>query len=209
MNIVNTEEQNKQQCELQEYRKKQNLLFNLKKKYSVLLELNKNKRYEWILTNFAKKRILFSVCNMSNEEIKEIPSIYRYRCYLYEPNQVELFNLNCLFESQMEIIKNENDRELKEILLETLIETRKKQMNELLKAPQTQKIPIMLDLRIYGNDPTLPIIFEEKIYELDELTKVNIKLTYDKVNESTHTGQRFRQMINHSKILRNSYNKIK
>lgn len=194
---------------LEEYRKRQDFLFKLKRKYSTLLELDKNKRNEWILTNFVKKHFLIPTYNLTTEEIKLIPSIYRYRCYLYEFNENEMLELDTMCEDQMNLIRNEFDREIKTVLLESLLEERKKKIDQLRKSTNTQKIPIMLDLRIYGNDPTLPICFEDKVFELDDITKDKIKIAYSKVDERTHQGQKFIQMLNHSKILRNSYNNIK
>ena len=202
-----TDQKNNQDIALAQYRKKQEFLHKLKRKYSSLLEFDKKKRYEWILTNFAKKKILFQVCNISNDEIKEIPSIYRYRCYLYEIDEEELLNLNMIFDSHMEAIKYENDKEIKKILLESLTETRKMQMVQLLHSEKTQRIPVMLDLRTYGNEPTMPIIFGDKVFELDEITREKIKASFDRVNMSSHKGQRFGQMLNHSKVLRDSYQK--
>lgn len=196
-----------QDVELMQYRKKQELLYNLKRKYSLLLELNKSKRQEWILTNIVKKRILFEIWNLTNEEINEIPSIYRYRCYLYEPNDDELLNFNLMFDQHIDAINNETDSQIKKILLESFTDTKNLEFIQLIKSNRTQKIPIMLDLRIYGKEPTLPVVFGDKIFYLDDITKKHIKSSYEKINPLSIIGERFSQMIQHSKIIRDSYQK--
>lgn len=191
--------------ELVSYRKKQEFLFNLRKKYSNLLELDKNKRTEWRLTNFAKRRIVFQVLNLGDDEIKNINPLYRYRCYLYEPDDIELTNINLIYDEYMESIKHETDEGIKKIMIESLAETRKVQMSSLLRSKKTLKIPVMLDLLVYGKDPDIPIIFGDKIYQLDEITKEHIKQSFERVNPMSIRGERFIQMLNHSKVLRDSY----
>ena len=196
-----------QNLELLQLRKKQAFIFNLKRKYSKLLEFDKTTRTEWRLTNFAKKKVLFTVCNLSDSEIKEIDGLFRYRCYLCELDDTEVATLNSIFEAHMEAIKYEKDDAIRSVLLDSLMETRKQQMRELLQSSTTLKFPVMLDLRIYGPDPSIPVMFNDKLYELDEITKENIKASFERINPATLKGERFKQMLNHSKILRDSYDK--
>lgn len=192
-----------------EYKQKQALKHYLIKKYSKLLEFNKEVRDSWRLTNFIKKKVLFNVFNLTENEINSIPPIFRFRCYITELNESdvnEINEINEAFEIQMEAIKFENDSEIKQILLSSLMEEKSKQLCEIRKSNKSIKIPIMLDLSVYGPNPDIPVYFGDKLYELDETTKINITRSYSLTNPSTITGQRFTQMLNESKILRDSYN---
>jgi hypothetical protein len=194
-----------QDLALQQYRKKQEFLFNLKKKYSKLLEFNKKERNNWRLSNAFRRKLLFSVFNISDEEIKTIPGMYRYRCYLYDVDETELLLLNSAFDAHSESIRYEQDLSVRSVLLESLVETRKLQLTELFNSDKTMKIPVLLDLRIYGMDPDTPIFFGDKVYNLDEITKSKIKKSHEKINSVTIKGERFIQLMNHGKILRDSY----
>jgi hypothetical protein len=187
------------------YRQKQAFRHYLSTKYSKLLEFNKKTRSEWILTNFARKKILFNVCNMSESEINEIEGIYRFRCYIIEFDEIELFELNEFFNTQMESIHFEPDEEIKNILLKSLMDERIVQMHNLGKSKKSLRIPIMLDLRLYGQNPDIPFYFGDKVYELDGFTKANIARSFGLVNPTSVTGERYKQMLNESKIIRDSY----
>lgn len=191
--------------ELSMYRQKQAFKHHLIAKYGKLLELNKEVRNAWRLTNFAKKKILFHPCNITDSEIKEIEGIYRFRCHVIEIDDVELAEFNQIFEVQFETIVFEENEELNNMLLKSLIDEKEKQFYNLGKSKKAIKIPVLLDLRIYGPNPDIPVFVGNKMYQLDYVTKANIVNSYERVNPTSNTGDRYRQMLTESKILRDSY----
>lgn len=194
-----------QKNEIELIRQKKARQYYLQQKYGKLLEFDKEKRSLWRIINFLKKKVFISVCNLTDEEIKEINGVYRYRCFLNEFDEADLLSLNEVFDIQMESIKFEPDESIRKIMLDTLIEERRVQMNDLIKSSKTMRYPVMLDLRIYGPNPDMGVTFSDRIFELDDTTKLHIRNTYERINPSSIVGERFIQMLNHSRILRNSY----
>lgn len=188
-----------------EYKQKQAFKYMLKQKYGHLLELNDYVRKQWILTNFAKKYVLFDVCNLTQEEIDKIPPIYRYRCYVYEFDQEQMNNIDNEFMENSKLIQLEPDSQIRRIMLESLIEQKTYQINSILKSNNIVKIPVMLNLELYGDIPKAPIFFNNNVYYLDAKTQEHVTNTFQLVNLSTRSGERYMQMLNESKIMRDSY----
>lgn len=198
-------EPNKQLNDIAYYRQLNAFKFYLKTKYSKLLEFNKQTRDEWRLTNFVKKYVLFNVCNFSESEINEISGIYRFRCHVYEYDEIELSEINQSYEIQKDAIDTETDQQLKQILQLSLEDEKTKQIKNLSKSKKTIKLPVMIDLRVYGPNPDIPICIGDKIFYFDDKTKTNIERSFNLINPNSLSGDRFCQMLNVSKILRDHY----
>lgn len=189
---------------MNEYIQKQQFLYYLRTKYSKLIELNKEKRTIYRIQNIIKRKILFDTCNLSCNEIKEIPPIFRYRTYVHELGDV-MNIINEIFDIQEELINDETDMDVKRALLVSLVQEKNKQIDELQKSAKTIKIPVMLDLRIHAVNYNLPIVMENNLYYLDQTTKDNIEKSYSKINPNTLAQERFVQMLEYSKALRDEY----
>lgn len=187
------------------YRQKQAFKHHLLTKYKKLLEFNKQTRDEWRLTNFAKKKILFDVCNLTQQEINQIEGKYRFRCYIIDYDDVELFEILEFFEIQKEAINLEEDNDLKNIMLESLQEEKNNQVHKLSKSKKSIRLPVMIDLRVYGLNPEMPICVNNKLYYFDDKIKQNITRSFNLVNTETFSGENFEKMLKVSKILRDSY----
>jgi len=198
---------------LQEYRdiqKRKNdeeiKLEKIKLKYKDMLELDKTKRSAHQLTRFIRRKLLFHPINLSDDEIMQIPGIYRFRCYVYCND--ELDTLNELHEIQKQIIENEHDLSMKNIMKISLEGEYLKKYNTIIKSPLTIKYPIMLDLRIYGEATDMPIQVLDKIIFLDTMTKERIKNKYLLINPNTIMGERFNQLIEWSKEVSKSFTNL-
>lgn len=194
-----------------DYRKNQDILYNFSKKYSKLIELDLYKRSASRLVNFVKKYMLFNPLNISPEDIAEIPGIYRFRCYMYGGNEIDL--INEMFNTRTHLLNEETDYEMREILNESLIIERDKQFKNAIKNNYIHGMPIMLDLR-YGksyinNYGIAEILFDDQYYYLEKSVTNRMINQSDKVNLSSIRGERFGQMINHSKALAITYAKNK
>lgn len=197
---------------LQKYREEQKFLFNFKQKYSKLIEIDDTKRRQWNLIHFMKKRLLFDVINKTSEEISEIDGIFRFRCYIFRPieefrSEYEIETIS--FQNSLDIIKLESDSSLQNTMKQSLNDERRKSLKIMIIHGLIIKYPIMLDLRLYGLDPNMPIMYDDEIYHLDDDTQDRLRREYEKVNPSTLAGEKFFQIIKHSKALCAYYNKSK
>lgn len=182
--------------DLKMYRK----MMHIKYKYSTLLELDNNKRRKYKLLHFFKKHYLITPLNMSYEEYKYIPSIYRYRCYIYDSE--ELSNIKYMHELLVQEYSNYEEQTSDALIDIANIEYSEKYNISKLTA---NKIPIMIDLRIYGETPTLEINFNDTTYYLDSNTQQHIIKLYEKIKPDSISAERFEQMIEWSKALCNMY----
>jgi len=195
--------------QLNKYRKEQQILYNFRTKYSKLIELNNEKRKSWNFTNFFRKRLFYDTVNKIDDEID---GIFRFRCYAYELDDEMYMSLKSLldiFNDQMHIISIENDSELKSILSSSLEIEKEHQINSLISTSKLIKVPVIFDMRLYESCSDKPINIDGKMYYLDINTQKKLKMEYNKVNIVNLSGEKFIQMIKHSKALCKYYEKIK
>ena len=187
---------------LSDYRNKHRILHAFRTKYKNTFEYNQIQRNAYVIQNFIKRHILFSVDNMSNEEILKINGIDRFRCIVYHiPDHFlsDFLEIMDNYEHNKITCMAETDTCIKHLLLSTLNEDKKKYIDELIKTGQIKKIYIMLNLKIHTFG-TIITINDKNCYisfETQELIKTNC----NKINLETITGEKFIQMLNHSKIL--------
>lgn len=189
---------------MEEYRKKKALEYKLYSKYSKLLELNPKKRSVYVIQNFIKKKILFDPINVTKEDISFIPALYRYRTFVGQYDQETLNIINLTYDQYEEEAKSEiTELELLTIRLIELKDERKNMINNVKQT--TIKLPILLDLRLYGQDVTQPIVIDDNVYYLDETQQKQILNTYKKISDETTDGKRFQQTLKWSKALSDLY----
>lgn len=183
---------------LEEYRR----IMRRKEKCKKWMEMNKVKRSNSQLVNFAKKYVLFTPVNQTIEDIKRISPIYRFRCYLYDCNELDLINEIMEIEIQEAMFIED---EIEKVSRISFLENEKQNQLEMARKNCGLKVPIMLNLDIYGRDPTLPIIINGKYHTLDIKTQQQLVSQYNKVRPNTDRSIKFRDMISKSKRVSKDY----
>jgi hypothetical protein len=199
-----------------EYRAKHKLLFEkknrqeyLKNKYAQLIELDPIRCAVGRIVKFVKKYLLIAPINIDSAKISEISGIFRFRCYVYDID-CELSSIQETFSSQIEAISCcDEDYDVKQIMKESLAIDKNILMQQLLESNSMIKYPVMLDLQIYGIDPNAYVFFNDNKYIIDDFTRIKMINIYNRVNPYTLTGEKFIQMLNHSKALCLSFIKSK
>lgn len=194
---------------INEYRYKQSFLHKMRLKYSNMIELDRIKRSVGRIVHFCKKNVLYEPCNISDDEVKKIPGIFRFRCYVYDIEE-ESKLLNEIFLTQAAIINTEQNEEIKQVLLNSLTSEINKQKECLRNSKTSLKYPIMLDLRDYMSETNdllleINIFFDDKLFMLDKETVKRLHCECDKVNKKNLKYERYVQMLNHSKALSKTY----
>lgn len=198
--------------DLELYRKKKHMEYckmqkekQLKEKYASLIDLNKPRCAATRIVRFAKRHFFVEPLNLDSTEIKFIPPIYRFRCSVYIGDEMK--EIDSIYNARLAALESEEDEIMKSIMKESAeIEWK----NDILLAKQNMnKINIMLDLRIYGMDPNIPVYLGEDIIELDIDTKNKIKKSYYKVIPDSPSLERFEQLVDWSKCLSQVYAQIK
>lgn len=146
------------------------------------------------LINFARKFILVTPQNRTLDEIKKIPTLYRFRCNIYDAPELDFINATMDIEKQNAVNLlplSEHEEALKSI------EDERNEfiVNFIENFDIAKKIPIMINLEIYGPDPTIPIIHNKKEYVLDKKTQCAVVKAFNKINRNTQTGQLFRKFL--------------
>lgn len=108
---------------------------------------------------------------------------------------------------QLQEIENNPDKDIIHALKQSIESERDTQITKLKK--NITKIPVMLDLRIYGKYPDTPIFLDKQMLSVDKNTKDLIKKLYNKVRPGSNSLERFQQMLEWSKVLSDIYNKSK
>lgn len=195
--------------QLSNYRKKHELMYNLRQKYSDLLEFDKIKRSASRICNFAKKKILYTPYNSSKNEIGNIPGIYRFRCYIYDIDEFNEINKHKSIKYDA-LKKEKHTKEETDMIKKTIKNYVYMRQKELLDSDMEYiKYPILLDLRefTYIQDDILSdvtVYFCDKLYTLDEMTLERMREQCDKINNPLRK-EKFLQIINHSKALCKTY----
>ncbi len=195
--------------QLSKYRKEQQFLYNFKQKYSKLIELNDDKRKKWNFTNFFRKRLFYDTINKIDVDVD---GIFRFRCYAYETTDDFCSKFRTILEiynDQMHSVNLEDDSEIKSILKSTLESEKDHQINLLITTLNLVHQPVIFDMRLYESCSDKPINIDGKIYYLGTGEQNRLKNSFNKVNMTTLSGEKFVQMIKHSRALCKYYEKIK
>jgi len=166
---------------------------------STLLELDPMKRTIYRIIGFIKRHYLMQPINILPEQVSEIPPEYRFRCWLYDSD--EIFAINQFFDSLV-AEQSGDDKYLADVIKLSLEDEKKKQI-ECFKT-EDSRVPVMVDLRIYGENPNTPVMFNDKMRILDDDTQKYIVKSWNKVKDGLQV-ERFRQMLAWSKTLAKFY----
>lgn len=172
-------------------------LKQIENKYKDLLVLNKKDRSAYRICNFVKRYVHREPINMEQVQIQEIPGIFRYRVNVANnSDENNLPGTFCAIDSL--IIAEDDDPILKQILRESLMDFQR------TTAPK-ENLWILLDLRIYGPNPYLPVhVFDNEIFlTVPQINK--ILSIWASIDPGTTDGLRFQQYINYTKALAKSY----
>jgi hypothetical protein len=190
-------------------------------KYKSVLPILKLQRY-------LKHHRFLIPKNLSSNEIKLIPGIYRLRLQLSDnnlkfPSTQPLHSIpqahtdypfisdfdRAILESNKDVEQsfdiqlsqaiqdslnyNNNDEDLDEYLLNQALIESMKQTNNNNGLHNT--FTVLLDLRIYGNEPTKPIIVDNKQYFLNNDQIQLVKTTWNKINHVSDASIKFYQTL--------------
>jgi len=112
----------------------------------------------------------------------------------------EIYNIEC------QSLDDCSDEYMKNMILD-IQNTDKK--NKIIDAKKKfEMYPIVIDLRIHGQNTMMPIMFRSKEYIICDTTQEKIKKAFNKVCSNTVTSERFYQMLQWSKVLSKNYNRI-
>uniref|UniRef100_A0A6C0EBF8 Uncharacterized protein n=1 Tax=viral metagenome TaxID=1070528 RepID=A0A6C0EBF8_9ZZZZ len=170
-------------------------------KYKNLIILEEEKRSAYRIQSFFKKHITYEVMNLTPEEIEDIKGVNRYRMRI---PMVNLEEINELY-SHMENEARETYSDLDIVNVELFKIRQEKETNLSSMLLTAEKIPVLVDLSIYGVNPYIPICFEDKTITLTDQDMMKIKGVYEKTNPETLTGKKFIEMIEWSKAIRDAY----
>lgn len=171
----------------------------IKFKYSKLLELDPIKRANYRIIGFIKRHYLIQPSNILPEQVSEIPPEYRFRCWLYDSDEISLINQ---FFDSLVAEQSRDDKYLADVIKLSLEDEKNKQI-ECIKIGAL-KVPIMIDLRIYGENPNMPIMFNDNMRILDDDTQKYLVKSWNKVKDGLQV-ERFKQMLAWSKTLARFY----
>lgn len=190
----------------QKYHKHKRLKY-IKNKYSDAIEFDKTKRVNSRIVRFCKKHFFPVPLNMSNTEIEQIPSIFRFRFYLYSGRlKEEIMLINEIYNIECQSLDDCDDEYMKNTILNIQIEDKK---NKIIDAKKKfEMYPVIIDLRIHGQHSEIPIIFNTKEYIIRDDVQDKIKKAYNKICSNTTISERFYQMLQWSKVLSKNYNRI-
>lgn len=178
-------------------------LLEIGKKYADLIRwlfLKKEQKAPYIITIFIRRKILVTPINEVDDSI---PGLFRLRCHVYDQALVAMINENHLLRTLE--IENESNTDVRNIMMQTYIQDTTK----FLKENSQISYLVVIDLRIYGLDPDIPIMIENDLFQMDSFTKQKIVDSYNRINPVTISGERYQQMINWSKALCQAYNQLK
>lgn len=204
------EQQRQQSVQLAEEKLKQFF-----QKYGWLFDKKQVAGYK--LTRFVKKNLLPDVCNLSNEQLSEIPGIYRMRIKMNSSNlkkpeqkkkEQSYDNIIQYDSDNYDNVLNFSNLGAEEIELEIAIRESLQNItfdNEedifLQQIIQDSMINendyfwICIDLRMYGPDPSQPIFVGDILYyfDFDQMNKIRQK--WNIVNPESVAGIRKHQDI--------------
>jgi hypothetical protein len=157
-----------------EYEKKIRLE-EIKEKYSKLLITNKYVLSTTKIQRYLRKHFFHEPINIAQDDINEIPGLFRYRCNI---SQLNIFDF-----------LDEKDDDLINSLMQSL------------NINQQNDFWIMIDLRIYGENINFPIEIDGTSYYLSHQQKQKISYIWNKINPNIRSGIVYQQNINYQKCL--------
>lgn len=157
-------------------------------KYKNLLEFDPTKRSASRIVNAVKRYILHDPINIDQQNT--IPGLFRLRLLMSELNKFPL-------DIQRDILNNISQGH-DTVTTNSLIQSFK---------DSTALYWIVIDLRIYGPYPEIPIQLDnsDKVLYLSDEQINKVKSTWDKINPNSISGIRFQQMLDSSKTLSTLY----
>lgn len=172
---------------------------NVKKILADTLEFNPVKRANCRIVRFVKRHYFFTPINMSPEEIALIPPIRRFRCYVYDSDEVAMIRgtYDTFIAEQ-----SGGDKEIEKVIRMSMEDDINRQIEFLLHA--SPKIPIMVDLQTYGPNPYGFVSYDAKIRTFDMKTRNRIIKNWDKINSEMKV-ERMHQLIAWSRHLAQFY----
>lgn len=186
---------------LDQYRKEMSFKNHMRKKYSKLLEIDKIKLKVARIQSFFRRKVLFDVVNMCKEDIDTIPGIYRYRFYIPKLDDLDL--INQLYDSQLRELVSIEDIDIRNIRRMEIESERSNIFSCMLQT--ATYVPVIVDVRIYGMNVFMPVYIDGREYNIPDNHKKQITTLYNKLNEESTFGIRFRQMLSASKAIRTAY----
>lgn len=184
---------------MDKYKKMQAIKF----KYSNLLILDKITRSIYRIQAFAKKYVLYEPVNIAKDEVEKIPGLYRFRTKVYDTTNEYIIE---------DTYKSYEDEAKKTISDNTILEIRLKELSEeknkllIVSKINIKKIPIVLNIELFGIDPFAPIMIGDDVYFLSGSERKRIFELYDIFVQSESSRERYKQMLQWSKVLCEMYN---
>jgi hypothetical protein len=148
-------------------------LKEIQQKYSNLLIMDKKLLSIVRIQRFLRRHFFKEPINMSLDEIETIPGLFRYRLMISELNTVDFLD-------------DTDDNMIVGLL-------------GAINITEQQYYQIMIDLRIYGNEPEMPIFINEKPYYLSYQQKEKIRNIWSKINPDTRNGLIYQQNLAYQK----------
>jgi hypothetical protein len=155
-----------------EYEKKIRLE-EIKEKYSNLLIINKVLLSVVRIQRYLRRHFFHEPIN--KDIIEEIPGLYCLRCKITQLNMIDFYD--------------EKDDNMIISLMESL------NINEL------NNFWIMIDLRIYGENSSLPIYIHDTPYYLSHQQKFKIYNIWNKINPNTRNGLLYKQNLDYQRSV--------
>ena len=198
--------------EIRKYREEQKRKYEaikkierVKDKYTGMFEFNKHKLSNYRIVKFLRKKYLKEPINLSEKELRDIPSIYRFRCYAYDIDD-EIKSIKEMFDIERTNIQiNESVPLMRKRALEDLDIQEKIHLCELIHSSHANKIYVIIDLRIYGAFNDIPFTFMGKVYHFNELTRQKITKAFNKIKPDSYVGDRFQQFIAFTRAIVKTY----
>jgi hypothetical protein len=179
------------------------LLEKVSKFFGKTLEFNPEKRNNSRVIRFFNKYLFIKPINMDESEISSIPGKFRLRIKInINKDNKKMMEHPCIPDDILT-----DDPELNKAILESLIFNNDSD-SKVSTDNNFNKILawVLIDLRIYGQSPSLPIHMNgEEFYLTYEQTK-RIRDEWKKINPETESGIRFQLLLDESKSFADAYN---
>jgi hypothetical protein len=186
---------------LEQYRREMAFKNYMRLKYAKLIEFDKTKRTVGRIQSFIKKKVLYDVVNMCKEDIDLIPGIYRFRFHMPKLDDLDL--INQMYDTQLNELVSIHDIQIRNVRKMEIEDERNSILSCMLQT--ATYVPVIVDIRIYGMDTSIPININGHMYSIPDVHREKITSLYNKLNEESTFGIRFRQMLSASKAIRTAY----
>jgi hypothetical protein len=188
-----------EQQKLKEYEEQQNKILREKEIFeNIQIEkqnkLNEINKIASKITKFIKKKISFKVNNLTNNEIELIEPYNRYRCYIYDSEDLQSLFIN--YKKNLFETTDPDERSINEIDFQCSFAEMK---------TNAKKIPVMLNLSSMGSCFEYNIKYNNITYYFDNNTKTNIKKSYNKLYRNSNTLLRYTQHMDYYKEISKAF----